>query len=151
MFWFHVTTLSLPYVSANIVPKATRTARTVPGCMLPAAESMSEGSQFKAAPSRYRSMHAMPACSRNGEHSQKCQHQTEVGHNRRYRTHMQDTVRNVRTHTDPIHMLYNREFKHVCGFCRTCAVPSAILVAAAAKLASHASFLCSCRLGLSFK
>jgi len=37
VFWFHVTTLSLPYVSANIVLTATRTARTVPGCMLPAS------------------------------------------------------------------------------------------------------------------
>jgi len=56
VFWFHWTTLSpLPCVSPNKVPRtATRTANTILGCMLPPAESLSRGLDFKAAWSRYR-------------------------------------------------------------------------------------------------
>jgi len=90
--WFHLTTLSLPYALENIVPTATRTARTVSGRMLPAAERMSERLHFKAAPSRYRCMHTMSACSRNGDTHKNTstpleQDTIDVA------THMQGTVR----------------------------------------------------------
>jgi len=107
VFWFHVTTMSLPYVSANKVPKATRTASTVPVCMLPPAESLSEGLGSRAAPCRCVAsyVHTVPAGSHTGGLNGH-PHLKEAGQNRQCRTRMKGTVRKAThtrkfPHTDP--------------------------------------------------
>jgi len=103
VFWFHVTTLSLPYVSANKVPKATRTASTVRVCMLPPAESLSEGLGSRAAPCRC-VQQVRTTAGLNGH-----PHLKEAGQNRQCRTRMKGTVRKAQhtrkfPHTDPRHI-----------------------------------------------